>query len=142
MAGWPRGSSEQSLLKKLSAEFPPSETENGYYTRSWAKQARELDSSGLVGQMAIIGSMSHASCDGQDSDDPSRRVILEGEKLLLFFSDFRYRPASLVIGCKRPLGVVPRGRSKADATDWLRRNRRKPSPRPQESFLANRGFCL
>lgn len=82
MAGWPQGNSEQSLLKKLSVEFAASETENGYYTRSWVKQARELDPSGVVGQMAIIGSMSHASCGGQDSDDPSRKVILEGEKLL------------------------------------------------------------
>ncbi len=83
MAGWPRAGTEQWLpLKKLSAELTPSEAENGYYTRSWAKQARELDPTGVAGQMAIIGSMAHASCDWQDSDDPSRKVILEGGKLL------------------------------------------------------------
>ena len=32
--------------------------------------------------MAVIGFMAHESCDGQDSDDRSRKVILEGEKLL------------------------------------------------------------
>lgn len=82
MTGWTRGVKEQWHLEKLSAELTPSETENGYYARSWAKQARELDPGGVVGQMAVIGFMAHESCDGQDSDDRSRKVILEGEKLL------------------------------------------------------------
>ena len=80
---WPQQAKEQWPLENLNAKFTPSETEPGYlYTGSWAKQARELDPNGVVGQMAIIGSMAHKSCDGQDSDDPSRRVIIEGEKLL------------------------------------------------------------
>jgi hypothetical protein len=82
MVGWPLQRDIEQSLKKLSAELTPSEAENGVYAGSWAKQARQLDPGGVVGQMAIIGSMAHASCDGQDSDDPSRKVILEGEMFL------------------------------------------------------------
>ncbi len=80
---WPQQATRQWPTENLSAEFTPRENETGYlYAGNWAKQAREIDPSGVVQQMAIIGSMAHASCDRQDSDDPSRTVILEGEKLL------------------------------------------------------------
>ena len=51
MAGWDRGSNERSSLEQLSSQ-------------NWAKQARELDPSGVVGQMAIIGSMARGTRDG------------------------------------------------------------------------------
>jgi hypothetical protein len=83
MAGWRLAGNDKWPTEQLRGEFTPSQIEKGYsYTRGWAKQARELDPTGPVGQMAIIGSMAHASCDGEGSDDPSRKVIVEGEKLL------------------------------------------------------------
>lgn len=83
MGWWRREGNERSLIEKLMAEFFPSEGEKGYtYTGNWWKQARELDPNGEVGQMAIIGSLAHPSCEAGNSDDPSRNVIVEGEKLL------------------------------------------------------------
>lgn len=83
LSWWPKQDKKEWPIENLNANFSPSHSNAGYlYTGDWAKQARELDPSGAVGQMATIGSMAHASCNGEDSDDPSRKVILEGEKLL------------------------------------------------------------
>lgn len=84
MGGFRLGGKGQWPTERLSGEFIPNQIEKGYsYAGDWAKQARELDPSGAVGQMATIGSIAHASgCDGDDSDGPSRKVILDGEKLL------------------------------------------------------------
>ena len=80
---WEREGKGLSHIEKFMAEFFPSEAEKGgTYTGNWAEQARELDASGEVGQMAIIGSMARGQCDLSGPNDPSRRVILEGEKLL------------------------------------------------------------
>lgn len=80
---WQREGKELSHIEKFMAEFFPSEAEKGNtYTGNWAEQARKLDPSGVVGQMAIIGSMARGPCDLSGPDDPSRTVILEGEQLL------------------------------------------------------------
>jgi hypothetical protein len=83
MARWSLGK-EPSPFEKLGAEFFPEAQADGYYVYAgnWAEQARSLDPNGVVGQMAIIGSMARGSCDLSGPDDPSRRVILEGERLL------------------------------------------------------------
>ncbi len=80
---WRQEGKEPSHIEKFMAEFFPTEAKEGsVYTGNWAEQARELDPSGEVGQMAIIASMARGPCDLSGPDDPSRKVILEGEKLL------------------------------------------------------------
>jgi hypothetical protein len=80
---WQREGKGPLPIENLMAEFFPSEAEKGNpYTGNWAKQAQDLDPNGVVGQMAIIGSMARGSCDLSGPDDPSRKVVLEGEKLL------------------------------------------------------------
>jgi hypothetical protein len=77
---WPQKEKDQ-FFKKLSAEITPEEVEYGY-NRSWAGQARQLDPTGAVGKMATIGLIAHGPCAWEGDEDPSRRVIVEGERLL------------------------------------------------------------
>ena len=80
---WRQEGKEPPHIEKFMAEFFPSEAEKGsVYTGNWAKEAQELDPAGIVRQMAVIGSMARGVCDLSGPDDPSRKVILEGEKLL------------------------------------------------------------
>lgn len=84
--GWPilpGNPNQRSELQELGATFGL----NGiagvyYYARNWAKQARELDPNGPVGQMALIESLARYSCDSGSDSPPFRQVILDGEGLL------------------------------------------------------------
>jgi hypothetical protein len=80
----PEKSEQRSQLQLLGAVFQANNFANDYfYTRSWEKQARELDANGPVGQMATLGFMARGSCEENGSDSNLfRKIILEGEGLL------------------------------------------------------------
>ena len=84
ISGWPAKRKPSSELQRLGAIFQFEELGNAYFfTRNWAKEARQLDPNGPAGQMAIIGFMARESCSiaGWDSKF-FRDVVRDGEGLL------------------------------------------------------------
>lgn len=80
--GWPQKPAQRTELQELGAVFEMNGISGDYYyTGNWEKQARELDPSGPVGEMAALGSMVRGSCDTA-GPDPFRQVISDGESLL------------------------------------------------------------
>jgi hypothetical protein len=80
--GWPQKPEKRTELQELGAVFEMNGiTGDYYYTGNWEKQARGLDPTGPVAEMAMLGSMVRGSCD-TEGPDPFRKVILDGEGLL------------------------------------------------------------
>jgi len=107
----------RSQLAGLGAEFPQ-DPEGGYgYAENWLKDARELDSDGEVGEMAVLVTISHHSCNPDEVIRQAEGLLAKGvdeptEKRVHFILGNAYAD---VVGLAE--GVDP----DRDTSPWIRR---------------------